>query len=250
MKLEFLGVGEAFDPLLSNCTYLLHGTTKLLIDCGYAAPQRILTPNFDADYLDAIYLTHFHADHSFGLPALLVRSLQEERSRPLSIIGQSGTEAFVNNLLELAYPGIGEKVLPFLNFIESDSQVIINELTLDFAESDHSLRNLSLRISDGKSQIGISGDGALTEATRELYRPCSLLVHEAFKLQEQFQGHESAKGVAAYAATLDDLKTLAYVHICRNQRREIGQSFLDLSSTAKCQVILPEPGDIWDNATN
>ena len=42
MKIQFVGVGEAFDETLPNNSQLLEWeNTRLLIDCGYAVPHSL-----------------------------------------------------------------------------------------------------------------------------------------------------------------------------------------------------------------
>lgn len=247
MKLTFLGVGEAFDPQLSNCSYLIESETNLLVDCGFAALPNLLNAYYNPNLIDAVYITHFHADHTFGLPALLVRTIMEEsRRKPLKLISQPGLKEFIPKLLTLAYPGIAEKVIPMLELVETNGSYKLNELSLTFAESAHSLKNNAICISNGKSTLGISGDGALTEATRELYQSCDVLVHEAFRLNVQMHGHESGKIVAEYASSLEKLKTLALVHIQRDERAVKAEDFKALSEVSNCQVILPQPGDVLE----
>ena len=54
MKIEFIGVGEAFDLALGNTSLLLHSKLKLLIDCGYAVPQSIKMLGHSNEDIDAI----------------------------------------------------------------------------------------------------------------------------------------------------------------------------------------------------
>ena len=91
MKVIFLGVGEAFDENNPNNSHLvLSGKTSLLLDCGFVVPYQLWKYNNDQSFLDGVYITHPHADHYFGLPALLVRMSEEKRTRQFTIICQKG----------------------------------------------------------------------------------------------------------------------------------------------------------------
>ncbi len=85
MKVEFVGVGEAFDETLPNNSQILQwGDSRLLIDCGYSIPHAFWKHHPDSEYLDAIYISHRHADHYFGLPSILVRMAEDGRKKKLN----------------------------------------------------------------------------------------------------------------------------------------------------------------------
>ena len=60
-----------------------------MFDCGEGT-QRQLQRSFGLAQVDAIYLTHFHADHILGLPGLLKTYDLTDREAPLTIYGPLG----------------------------------------------------------------------------------------------------------------------------------------------------------------
>ena len=85
MKITFLGVGEAFDDVLPNNSHLLEtSTANILMDCGYSIPQQWFNLKKEANFLDAMWLSHKHMDHFAGFPAVLMRMWEEGRTKPLS----------------------------------------------------------------------------------------------------------------------------------------------------------------------
>ena len=63
---------------------------RLLFDCGEGTQRQLIRSIGLAD-LDAIFLTHLHADHWLGVPGL-VRTLElRGREKPLDLYGPSGT---------------------------------------------------------------------------------------------------------------------------------------------------------------
>ena len=118
MKVTFLGVGEAFDQDYTHTCILVEAAgRRMLVDCGATAPPSVWHQSKRPDYLDGIFISHFHADHVFGLPALMKRMEEDGRTRPFYLFGPVGTQRNVERLMEVAYPGMVSH-LPFtLRFI-------------------------------------------------------------------------------------------------------------------------------------
>lgn len=70
------------------------GGERLLFDCGEGT-QRQLVRSVGLAELDAVYLTHFHADHWLGLPGLLKTFDLRGREHPLTIHGPPGLRDLV-----------------------------------------------------------------------------------------------------------------------------------------------------------
>ena len=51
-------------------------------------------------------------------------------------------------------------------------------LKLEFAKTEHSTKNLAIKINEDEKSLCYSGDGDLTENTIKLYSNCDLLVHD------------------------------------------------------------------------
>lgn len=246
MDVLCLGVGEAFDGALGNSSFLVRSRNSLLlVDCGFNAVPAFFRTALEADALDAVYLSHFHADHCFGLPALLTKFWEEHRSKPLTIIGRPGAKERTFQLLNLGYPGILEK-LPFeLQFIETTNGFRWNEMQMDFAPTKHSELNHAIRINDGTRIVGFSGDGELTTASKELFSTVELLVHEAFTFEINAPNHGTAKSVLEFAKNhCAALKTLAFVHISSKERSGRLKDFEQLGRDVEFKVLIPEPGDL------
>ena len=111
------------------------------------------------------------------------------------------------------------------------------------AVTDHSQRNLALRLeSEGKS-LFYSGDGRPTPETIVLAERAELIVHEAYQLSRYVPGHGTIVGCLEMAST-SRAKKLALVHIQREARRKKFEEIKKLvDSVHAFQVLIPEPGD-------
>ena len=248
MKIVFLGVGEAFDENYPNNSHLiLSEKTNLLLDCGYSTPPQLWRYNPDKDFLDVIYISHCHADHYFGLPAVLLRMWEDGRRKPLTLIGQKGFRKTIEELIELAYPGFSKKFefeRKYLEVIPGQS-LIFNELTLNFAQTKHSLSNLAVKISDAKHSVCYSGDGMFTEETEKLYEGSDLVIQETYLLDEEKIGHANIMQLIEMAKRRN-VKVIALTHLNRYFRRDDMNKIKGLISQENLKILIPEPTDEYD----
>jgi ribonuclease Z len=99
LSVAFLGTGGAVPSARRNTAGLLvaRGGERLLFDCGEGT-QRQMQRSLGLVQVDAIYFTHFHADHFLGLPGLLKTYDLTERERPLTIYGPRGLRELIASL--------------------------------------------------------------------------------------------------------------------------------------------------------
>lgn len=72
IELFFLGTGNAFSKKFGNnsCIVSVHNnntTKRMLIDCGRTTPNDLAESPFTWTDIDAIFITHLHGDHVYGL---------------------------------------------------------------------------------------------------------------------------------------------------------------------------------------
>lgn len=91
LSVAFLGTGGSVPSARRSTASVLiaRGGERLMFDCGEGT-QRQLQRSFGLTQVDAIYLSHFHADHILGLPGLLKTYDLTDRQAPLTIYGPLG----------------------------------------------------------------------------------------------------------------------------------------------------------------
>jgi ribonuclease Z len=91
MDLVFYGTGGSVPTARRSTACLLArvGGERLLFDCGEGS-QRQMQRSTGLVQVDAIYVTHLHADHYLGIPGLLKTYDLGGRDRPLRVIGPPG----------------------------------------------------------------------------------------------------------------------------------------------------------------
>ena len=87
--------------------YVRTNGRAILIDCGEGTQTAIRTASLRFKCIDAILLTHFHADHVSGLPGLFLTIGNEGRTEPIHLYGPIGLtrviSAFLTIIGELPY---------------------------------------------------------------------------------------------------------------------------------------------------
>ena len=236
MRIVFLGSGEAFDESNPNTSILIESKTKLLLDCGYAIPYKLWKYNSNPNFIDAIYISHFHADHYFGVPALLTRMWEDGRKKELTIIGQRGVERKILSLMELAYKGLVKKFQFKLKFLEVKKKLKFNEFSIEVAKTLHAVKNFALKIKVGDKSIGYSGDGDLSKESINLFKNSNLVIHECFSIKP-IKNHAYLEKLIEVFENLG-IKNVALVHVSRKvDRKEI----LRRIRKSGLNIILPRP---------
>ena len=121
MELTFLGTSSAMPTRTRNVSALAlrqdQGRAWTLVDCGEATQHQLLRTPLSVHDLQAIFITHVHGDHSYGLPGLLASASMLGRSAPLTIVAPEGIQEWLEVTLRTT-----QLYLPYaLHFIATES---------------------------------------------------------------------------------------------------------------------------------
>ena len=250
MKLNIIGCGEAFDHAgYGNSSVVLsgRGIPTVLFDCGYQVPERLWREKKLYSSLAVIFITHFHADHVFGIVPLVARFKEEGRTKPLIVIGPRGIEKYVLRLLKIGYGKFVEELGFKLLFKEMSRKGVWqyaptknqNALLFECARTNHPVTNLAVRVTlpNGKS-FAVSGDGGLTPAVIRLFAGVDFLVQEAFWLSPRGQAHCDLETIVT-SARKHGIKKVGVTHCSRFDRRDIERKVRALRQPGRLVVLKP-----------
>lgn len=93
MKLRMLGTGSAFAKAYYNNNALINiGGLRLMLDCGTTAPRVLHQLGIEFNEIDAVLISHIHADHVGGLEEFAFQSKFKYKRKPALYIAETLAE--------------------------------------------------------------------------------------------------------------------------------------------------------------
>lgn len=105
IHIVFLGTSSGIpsrERNVSGVAVVLDGTV-LLFDCGEGTQHQLLRAPVRSGAIEAIFITHLHGDHVYGLPGLLATLSMNGRERPLTLVGPEGLREHVECVLRTSH---------------------------------------------------------------------------------------------------------------------------------------------------
>jgi ribonuclease Z len=100
LDLVFLGTSASAPTAGRAPTALLvrRGGERLLFDCAEGTQRQLMRSSLGLPDLEEIFLTHYHADHTLGLPGMLKTFALRGRDLPLRLFGPPGLRELLAEL--------------------------------------------------------------------------------------------------------------------------------------------------------
>ncbi|MEK6375426.1 MAG: MBL fold metallo-hydrolase [Acidobacteriota bacterium] len=217
---------------------IVAGDTWFVVDAGRGVTMRIAGTELQYKDLQAVFITHFHSDHTAGLPDLFNTSWQFGRkTRPLELYGPRGVSRLANAMLEFfhddihyrrdlleKHPAAGATIKTHVvreGVVYDDGAVRVTAFAVDHRPV---VPAFGYRFDSGGRSIVVSGDTRPTANLIKFAKGADVLVLEAY-LPEHFlkvdtpevaarlmRYHTSAEEAGQIAANAG-VKTLVLTHL-------------------------------------
>ena len=117
-----------------SATALLRAGRVLLFDCGEGTQLRFMDAGLKITRIDAVFITHFHGDHFFGLPGLISSLSLLDRRTPLTVVGPLGIGAALAELPGLDLDWISFPIV-FVELNDTLTRKVVFETSEFFVEA-------------------------------------------------------------------------------------------------------------------
>jgi ribonuclease BN (tRNA processing enzyme) len=198
MHLQFVGCGDAFGSggRFNTCFHLVGKDVNVLVDCGASSLISLNKLAISRNNIDAIFISHFHADHVGGLPFFILEANYVlKRERPLTVAGPAGLKSRYAELLDLNFPGTKSMELRFpltLRELQVGTRSEIGQLRVTPFHVQHDDRGgpcFGYRFEAEGKIIGYSGDTEWTNSLVDIGRGADLFICEAYTRDKPIATH-------------------------------------------------------------
>jgi ribonuclease BN (tRNA processing enzyme) len=263
MKVTVLGKSPAWQDAGGACSgYLLtDGETNVLLDCGNGVFAK-LRERIDYTEIDAVVITHMHADHFIDLIPYAYGLLLTPRQQPVPVAGHPGTDDPARPRL-IAPPGAtgamrtvvgawGDEQLVEHAFrleeYDASSRVEVGSLTFTFAEVPHFILTHAVNVTSslGTGRFTFGADCRPCEELVEVARDTDLLLVEATLPRPErtgIRGHLTPAEAGEHARRAG-AKRVVLTHISDELDAEWARA--QGSEAFGADVALAREGDVFD----
>lgn len=216
------------------------GDQKLLFDAGRGATIRLNQLGVPIGRIDALLLTHYHSDHTVGIPDLWLtgwlQSYFGTRRAPLRIIGPEGVRTLMAHLEQAYAPDVririeDEKLAPegaAINVDEFNADGVVYEksgLKVIAFEVDHGAvikPAYGYRVEYRNRSVVISGDTRFNHNVIKYGAGADLLIHEVAIARPELLSEPYIQRIMAHHTTANEAgavfartrpKLAAYTHL-------------------------------------
>jgi ribonuclease BN (tRNA processing enzyme) len=212
IPLTFLGTG-GFHATAGYWSSFLIGD-KILVESSPSVLRNLRLAGKSLDEIDVIFISHFHADHTFGWPFLLFSALRDRRPSDLWVVGPPGIGEFLENMLKAgaldhvvkpARERPGAFKLHYVEVTERPQKAGKVHFRAVRVDHDPVLDCYGYLIEVDGRTIGYSGDTTLCPGLRELAAGADTLVMECNAHHDRSPVHLTFSDVGAIREEFPDL---------------------------------------------
>ena len=174
------------------------GGKRLLVDCGPDLREQLLAAGVSR--VDAVIVTHDHADHCHGIDDL--RPVVQELGRPVPIFARADVVQRLRNRFEYAFVQAGIYP-PLAELHELGEEMQFGAATLRFIDQPHGgITSVGMRIEEGSRSVGYAIDfHELTDGMARLYEGVDMWICDCL-MEQPHPTHAHLAAVLGWAKQL------------------------------------------------
>ncbi len=197
-KVVLLGTGTpALAPgRYQSATAIIVNDQPYIVDCGSGCLERIVEARANGiqeltfENLNKLFLTHFHPDHTVGLPGFLISPWIRGRTE-IDVFGPSGTKEIIDGILSTFKNGINEHLYHGPKKLD-DLKVDAYDFNEGIIYRDELVEVEAIRVRHGTFDaygfkfntpgkiIVLSGDTCPVPKLYQKAANCDILIHEVY----------------------------------------------------------------------
>jgi ribonuclease BN (tRNA processing enzyme) len=200
VRLIPLGVGEAFTACYYTSCYALGVDDNwILIDCPHPVRKMLREGSrsagipLDLDRIEAVAVSHLHADHCCGLEDYGYHSYFVLKRRARLLMHPDVSARVWSGLLAAGMefseqpdgPPVRHHLADYFELIPLDyaAPVAMGPFSIECRRTIHGVPTTAFRVQAGGRMLGFSADTAYDPTLIEWLAPCDLILHEATNLE-------------------------------------------------------------------
>lgn len=217
LDLTFIGTGNAFAPTRYWSSFIANG--RYLFDAPPTLLPHLKKLQIDPADIEVIFISHFHGDHYFGLPFLLLEYAElAPRTKDLTIIGPPGIAKRIQSATDLAFSNVFRKDRGYhLEFVEAHKGKggHIGDMSWIAHKVEHvpNLEAFAYRVTIDGGTIAYSGDTIMCDPLVPLADGADVFVCECSCWGDQCGPHLSPKDIMALRAKISPETKFILTHI-------------------------------------
>lgn len=171
---------------------------RLLVDCGPDLREQLLAS--EVDRIDALIVTHDHADHCHGIDDL--RPLAQALEGPMPVLARPFVLERLQSRFAYAFVQAG-LYPPVVDPVELPPELGLGDATLTFTDQPHgNISSLGIRIEEGGRSAGYAIDfHELTAGMADLYRGVDVWICDCL-MERPHPTHAHLEAVLGWAEEL------------------------------------------------
>lgn len=180
MKLKILGSGSIFSKDNSASCLI---DNKILIDVPNGTCKTLKRIEIEPSNISNILITHFHGDHYFDIPFVLLNKISNS-NESINIYCDASGENKIYNLIKLAFPNKVDKINQYFKY-NTNGKFNIGNYTIKKVKLDHEegIEANGYIFIQKDTKIGFTGDTGICQGVKIMAEECNYLICDCNSLK-------------------------------------------------------------------